>query len=91
MTGQRWSEVGSPDVEVSFDPTDERPSDVLVRAVAVASDEDPMRLPPLLTAVDPDALDKCARPPRSSMTVRFPYAGYRVVLSTDGYVGLFGE
>jgi hypothetical protein len=79
-----------PEFEVSFDPSTDRPSDVVVRAVAVATDEEPTRLPPLAYSVDPDALDACAVADRPPVTLRFPYAGYRVVLSTDGSLGLFG-
>lgn len=91
MTDGRSEGPRPPEFEVSFDPAADRPSEVLIRAVAVATNEEPTGLPPLGRVVDPDALDACADADRAPVTVRFSYAGYRVVVSTDGAIGLFVE
>lgn len=77
--------------ETRFDPADERPSDALVRAVAVVKNVEPTRLTPLATVVDPEALDSVVGVDRSAATVRFPYEGYRVAVSTDGTIELFAD
>jgi hypothetical protein len=91
MTDGRTGGTRAPAFEASYDPSAEPPSEALIRIVAVATNEQPTRLPPLAETIDPEALDACAKDCRSSVTVRFSYAGYRVVVSTDGTVGLFGE
>lgn len=65
----------------------ERTSEAVVSAVGAATDSDPLSLPPLYEAVDPDALD--AMFDRSGagtgVIVSFPFAGYDVVVD-DGTI-----
>ncbi|MFC5973310.1 HalOD1 output domain-containing protein [Halomarina salina] len=76
------------ELETHFDPAVDLPSDVLVRAIAVAENVDPTSLTPLAYSVDPDALDAVVCRDRGT-TVRFPYEGYRVVVSASGTIELF--
>ncbi|KTG08015.1 hypothetical protein AUR64_01635 [Haloprofundus marisrubri] len=68
----------------------ERPSDTVVRAVADATTTDELSLPPLLDALDPDALDDLLRPfeanPTRGRVVEFHYAGVHVSAFADGRV-----
>lgn len=77
------------ELETRFDPTVDLASDVLVRAIAVAENVEPTSLRPLAYSVDPDALDAVVSRDRSGTTVRFPYEGYRVVVSANGTIELF--
>lgn len=70
---------------------DRTPTTAVVEVVARQSDTDPVALPPLYEAVDPDALDDllCPRPERDEpvgVCVQFPYAGYRVTVDGDGWI-----
>ncbi|WP_217353103.1 HalOD1 output domain-containing protein [Haloprofundus sp. MHR1] len=70
----------------------ERPSDTVIRAVADAVRTDPLSLPPLFHAVDPDALDDLLCDPlggfrsTGSRVVEFHYAGVHVSAFDDGRV-----
>lgn len=59
--------------------------------VAMVADEDPMSIPPLNDAIDPDALDSLFAPrqtggQRTAGHLEFTYAGYRVTVHADNYV-----
>lgn len=62
----------------------------VVSAVADADDADPLELPPLDAAIDPEALNDLftsrARP--AVDRVSFQYLGYEVVVHGDGTVGV---
>ncbi|WP_224333333.1 HalOD1 output domain-containing protein [Haloprofundus halobius] len=70
----------------------ERPSDTVLRAVADATNVDPLSLPPLFESLDPDALDAIlddsldllSRP--CSRVIEFHYAGSHVAACDDGRV-----
>lgn len=79
------------ELELSFDPADDRLSDVVVRAVAIATNSDPGRLSPLGHAVDPDALDAVFRPGGSVSAVEFSYGGYAVHVGATGTIRLLDE
>jgi len=69
------------------------PSTEVVRRVASEASVDPIDLPPLYEAVDPDALDRFLESvdgttPTVSEAVRFRYAGYHVAVEADGAVAL---
>jgi hypothetical protein len=69
------------------------PSTEVVRRVASEAGVDPIDLPPLYEAVDPDALDRFLESvdgttPTVSEAVRFRYAGYHVAVEADGAVAL---
>jgi hypothetical protein len=79
------------ELELSFDPADDRLSDVVVRAVAIATNSDPRRLAPLGHTVDPDALDAVFRPGGSVRSVEFGYGGYAVHVDAAGTIRLLDE
>lgn len=70
----------------------DNPSQAVVTAVADAKGVDPIDLPPLFGAIDPDALDALfesgAVASRQSGSVEFAYAGYLVEVAADGTVDL---
>lgn len=66
-------------------------SERVVAAVADARDVDPLELPPLFNVVNPDALDQLFTYGHSdeagvSEQVVFTFAGYKVVVQSDGEV-----
>lgn len=62
-------------------------SERVIRRVSTAADSDPVELPPLYDAIDPDALDALVER-MSDGTVSFVYAGYEVIVENDGTVDL---
>lgn len=70
----------------------ERPSDTVVRAVADAAKTDPLSLPPLFDAINPDALDDLfcdalgGHRRSGSRVVEFHYAGVHISVFDDGRV-----
>jgi len=66
-------------------PENESVSERVVQAVATTSNADPLELPPLYDAVDPDALDALVTGIADGK-VTFTYAGYEVTLTSDGAV-----
>lgn len=84
---QFTSEVSAADGEVATDSL----SITVVESVAEAAGVDPVDLPPLYTAIDPDALDQLFGKRLVSDTtavgsVRFVYDGYEVTASAGGDV-----
>ena len=60
-------------------------SEAVVSSVASVTDRDPLDLPPLYSAIDPDALDALLSPvghqaPSRSVTVSFEYAGCWILI-----------
>lgn len=66
------------------------PSERVIQAVAVYSNTDPLELPPLGDAVDPDALDACIGRMGDGQ-IDFRYAGYAVTVHSDGTVDVAGQ
>lgn len=67
-------------------PPEEGPDELLravIETVADAEDVDPMELPPLYDAIDPDALKTLLCSASEDVTVEFTYVEYRVVLRYD--------
>ncbi|MFP9192183.1 HalOD1 output domain-containing protein [Natronosalvus vescus] len=62
----------------------------VVAEIAAATGTDPLELPPLSSAIDPDALNAlfASRPITTVQRVTFQYAGYEVVVDGDGDVRL---
>jgi hypothetical protein len=63
-------------------------------AVAAIEDSDPLDLPPLAEAVDPDALDRLFDPDAPNIASRhleFAYAGYRIHVYGRGEVVVTDE
>lgn len=68
-------------------------SERVVQAVAAADDVDPLELPPLFGAIDPDALDtlfetSIGADSPSDGEVQFGYHGYSITVTADGDVTL---
>lgn len=61
-------------------------STAVVTTVAAAKERDPMSLPPLYDAIDPDALDDVAA--CDTMGVSFEYAGYEIHVDGRGSIAL---
>lgn len=84
------------DADSTYAMTDtKQPSERVVEAVADAEDADPLDLPPLFGAIDPDALDSLFSSRLGSGAspigeVSFSYGGYEVTVSADGRVTLDG-
>lgn len=65
-----------------------RDENVVYRILAAVSERDrsdPLDLPPLCEAVDPDALERIAQSD-GVREIAFTYHGYRVILDGDGEV-----
>ena len=78
-------------LSANSNPAAERVSTKVVTAVAGAKDVDPIDLPPLYDAIDPDALNQLFRPGVQSVgsaagQVRFTFAGCDVVVDSDNQV-----
>ncbi|WP_162224183.1 HalOD1 output domain-containing protein [Halorussus salinus] len=76
--------------------TDQTPSEGVVAAVSTASGIDPATMEPLAGTIDPDAVDAMFADhydgtPRGTGHVQFAYAGYEVVVSSDGLVSLLED
>ncbi|QCC60255.1 hypothetical protein NP511_18030 [Natrinema thermotolerans] len=54
----------------------------IINSVAVLENSDPVELPPLFDAVDPDALEAIFAKGRSG-SVTFSYAGYTITIEFD--------
>lgn len=57
----------------------------VVQSVAAYSDTDPLDLPPLYNAVDPDALEVTIQT-MSEGKIEFQYAGHSVTVNQEGIV-----
>ena len=71
--------------------TDSTASLSIIERIATLEETDPITLPPLYDAIDPEALDSVvdsstASSSRSPATVRFSYCGYDVLVRRDGEI-----
>lgn len=83
----------NPLLQPEFSDKDRSLSTAVIEAVSERAGEAPSGLPPLYETVDPDALDCLFEPvstgiPRQGGVVEFPYAGYRVRISSDGGIDI---
>jgi len=62
---------------------DECVSDAVMEAVAAASEQSPMALPPLGDSVDMEFVDQLFVPSTTIRSIRFSYAGHDIVLARD--------
>ncbi|WP_311172747.1 HalOD1 output domain-containing protein [Halobellus ordinarius] len=81
-TGTYWTE---------FDGHTRQPTEAVVFAVAEATQTDPLDLPPLCSALDPDALNMLFETstnsrPQATITVSFEYADHQIVLKEHGSI-----
>ncbi|ELZ15285.1 hypothetical protein C477_18905 [Haloterrigena salina JCM 13891] len=70
-----------------------QPSLTIVERVAALDGTDPLSLPPLYDAIDPDALDSLfqsssADGPQTTGAVQFTYYGYDVRVDADGEIAI---
>ncbi|PGF13876.1 hypothetical protein CP556_22525 [Natrinema sp. CBA1119] len=61
------------------------PVNAVTEAVAEATDSNPLELPPLYDAIDPDALNTLFNGSETNIQVLFQYAGFEIVVQ-DGEV-----
>lgn len=76
-------------LSASVDPSSEPVSSTVVTGVAAVKNVDPIDLPPLYYAIDPDALDGLFQPHCSAsetVRVQFTFAGCDVVVDGDSRV-----
>lgn len=70
--------------------TDEQPSTIVIETIAEICDTDPLEMPPLYNAIDPEALDKllisAAEAGDQAIELSFAYNGFTVVLLSNGLV-----
>ena len=64
---------------------DPAPSEAIIEAIAEETDSDPLELPPLYNAIDPDALDRLFAN-REGGTVTFCCCGHKITVKQDGTV-----
>ncbi|NUC73389.1 hypothetical protein HTZ84_13880 [Haloterrigena sp. SYSU A558-1] len=77
----------------SAELSSETPSLAIVERVAALDGTDPLSLPPLYDAVDPEALDSLFQSsstdgPRTTGSVQFTYYGYDVRVDADGEIAV---
>lgn len=72
--------------DLVLDSDDLSTSVAVVYTVAEAEGTDPLDLPPLYDAIDPDYLDRLGDDPTADDYARFTYAGYRVHATASGDV-----
>lgn len=65
---------------------DQTVTEKVVYAVANAEGMSPTELRPLVTVIDPDALERLFRDPTGNAAVEFTYQGYQVRVSSDEQV-----
>lgn len=63
------------------------PSERVIQKVARRANADPLDLPPLYFAIDPDALDAAVEG-LAEGEIQFQYAGHRVTVHDDGTISL---
>ncbi len=71
-------------VSFEFDPTDDNIIVEIVEAVAAATGNGPMELPPLGTVIDPDALETCIRSGNDSVEISFEFSDQQITVTASG-------
>ena len=67
-------------------------AEAIISLVAETDGRDPLELPPLYEAVDPEALNQlCMSSSDSDLRVSFTYAGFTVLVEGSGIVHLLNE
>lgn len=79
-----------------YDPTEsESITEVVIDAVAAVSGRDPLDLPPLYEAVDPDALDLIVREPNAAPTrscfIGFTLGNWGVIVTGSGEIQVYAQ
>lgn len=78
----------------TFDNSVESASKAVISAVASLTGEDPVEMPPLYDAIDPDALDALFRPAqtgprRGDRRLRFAFNGHEVTVKSCGGIAVY--
>jgi hypothetical protein len=84
-------DAGAGQCSAGFDSGELSASEAVVNAVARAHGVDPLELPPLYAAIDPDALDALladtsARPSPTDSSITFEYADATVAVDSRGTI-----
>lgn len=87
---EKRSSDSTRDTHVTQYTANERPSEMIVRAVAAVSGVEPTELDLVYDSIDPDALDTLLGSPpigdNGGITVEFMAAGYQVTVRNDGTI-----
>lgn len=75
MIRDRTEQTGDWDVSHSYDRSDERPSEVVVRAVAGTTNQQICSIEPLYDAIEPDALNAFVDDCGATTWITFSYEG----------------
>lgn len=83
------SETGT--YRTTFTDSVDSASEAVISAVATLTGEDPVEMPPLYTAIDPDALDALFRPTRTGprrgdRRLEFAFNGHEVTVKSCGVI-----
>ena len=79
-----------------YNPAQSRPiTEVVIDALAAVSGEDPLDLPPLYEAIDPDALDLIVREPNAapqrSCFIGFSVGNWGVIVTGSGEIQIYAH
>lgn len=79
-----------------YDPTSHRPiTEMVVDAISTVSGRDPLDLPPLYEAIDPDALELVVREPNTAPTrscfVGFTLGDWGVIVTGSGEIQVYEQ
>ncbi len=79
-----------------YDHTKQRPiTEVIIDALAAVSGKDPLDLPPLYEAIDPDALELIVREPNTAPTrscfVGFALGDWGIIVTGSGEIQIYRE
>lgn len=74
-------------IETTFDPEREPASAAVIRAITVATNTDPLRIAPLFSSIDPDALDALFHRNTTGHTrVSFTHSTCQIDVYSDGRI-----
>ena len=84
----------TPVVKARYDPADDdTPAEAVVDAVATATDRDPLELPRLYDAINPDIinnlLDGTSRSHRNGFVFGFEFLEWNILIRGDGTIFVF--
>ncbi len=79
-----------------YNPTQDRPiTEVVIDALAAVSGTDPLELPPLYEAVDPDALELIVREPNAAPTrscfIGFTLGAWGIIVTGSGEIQIYRQ
>ena len=80
--------AGTDEFRTTYDWDSTAPTTGVVEAVSEATNREPLDLPQLYGAIDPDALDSLVRSSDDAMSLTFPFADCEVTVLSDGEVAV---